>query len=162
MPKAETLARIQQDLSEGRLGSARDRLHGLITADPTDFSLRLALADVYSRLGYPAEAGRWRFLQRPVTPEQAQERESFLRQCQGKPELILHRLRLPCPPEATPDPTVFQGISSEPPFRSQKVKNRRTRIKSDRWTTSVLILGCASFICLAFIGLVTVIRWLLP
>lgn len=95
MPKEATLARIEGEIAEGRLGIARDRLHGLVVTYPEELSLRSRLAEVYWRLGYPIPAGEYWFLD-PEPGEHGPEAiQAFLRDCGGDPKVVLKRLRLP-------------------------------------------------------------------
>ncbi|MFF8639116.1 DUF6584 family protein [Streptomyces pilosus] len=63
MPLRETLARVDADLSVGRVPVARQRLRGLISSFPHDLTLRRRLAEVYRLYGDAAEAGRWMYLE---------------------------------------------------------------------------------------------------
>lgn len=94
MGKIETLQKIEREVSEGKLGIARDRLHGLITSYPNDLSLRSGLGDIYAKLGYPREAGRYWFFDDPLTEEKREAIALFLKDCRYDPAVILRRLRL--------------------------------------------------------------------
>ncbi|MCY0924300.1 MULTISPECIES: DUF6584 family protein [unclassified Streptomyces] len=63
MPLTETLARVDADLSAGRVPIARQRLRGLVSSFPSDLTLRRRLAEVYRLYGDAAEAGRWMYLE---------------------------------------------------------------------------------------------------
>lgn len=64
MPLTDTLARVDADLTAGRVPVARQRLRGLVSSFPNDLMLRRRLAEVYRLYGEPAEAGRWMYLER--------------------------------------------------------------------------------------------------
>ncbi|MBS1715189.1 MAG: hypothetical protein JST30_12720 [Armatimonadetes bacterium] len=98
MPKAETWERIERDIAEGKLGPARDRLHGLLTAFPFDLDVRRRLGDVYWKLGYPREAGRFWFLSEELDDGQWEAVALFVADCGEDPQRILHRLKLKGPP----------------------------------------------------------------
>jgi hypothetical protein len=63
VPLSETLARVDADLSAGRIPVARQRLRGLVSSFPQDLTLRRRLAGVYRLYGDAAEAGRWMYLE---------------------------------------------------------------------------------------------------
>ncbi|MFB9463434.1 DUF6584 family protein [Streptomyces cinereospinus] len=63
MPLEETLARVEADLTAGRVPVARQRLRGLVSSYPYDLTLRRRLAEVYRLYGDAAEAGRWTYLE---------------------------------------------------------------------------------------------------
>ncbi|MER5490905.1 DUF6584 family protein [Streptomyces sp. NPDC002454] len=63
MPLRETLARVDADLTAGRIPIARQRLRGLVSSFPQDLALRRRLAGVYRLYGDAAEAGRWAYLE---------------------------------------------------------------------------------------------------
>ncbi|MFF5468789.1 DUF6584 family protein [Streptomyces achromogenes] len=63
MPLSETLARVDADLTAGRVPLARQRLRGLVSSFPHDLTLRRRLAEVYRLYGDAAEAGRWMYLE---------------------------------------------------------------------------------------------------
>ena len=94
MGKVETLMRIEQELAEGKLGIARDRLHGLMLSYPDDMSIRSGLGDVYFKLGYPIEAGRCWFLEDAPSDEKLAAIASFVKDCKGDPSTILKRLKV--------------------------------------------------------------------
>lgn len=94
MPYDETRAKIEQEILEGKLGVARDRLHGLIVTYPHDLSLRSRLGDVYWALGYPALAGQWWFLDEDLTDEKRQAIHEFARAHRNDVKLMMHALKL--------------------------------------------------------------------
>ncbi|MFF1508958.1 DUF6584 family protein [Streptomyces sp. NPDC058326] len=51
MPVPNTLARVDEDLTAGRVPMARQRLRGLISSYPQDLTLRRRLAEVYRLYG---------------------------------------------------------------------------------------------------------------
>ncbi|MET9504354.1 DUF6584 family protein [Streptomyces sp. NPDC006622] len=63
MSRLEALARVDADLSAGRVPVARQRLRGLVSSFPQDLTLRRRLAEVYRLYGDAAEAGRWMYLE---------------------------------------------------------------------------------------------------
>lgn len=65
----ETLRKVEADSASGDLGRARDRLHGLISTYADDLSLRARLGAVYWRLGYPAMAGLYWYLEEERSPD---------------------------------------------------------------------------------------------
>jgi hypothetical protein len=95
----ETREKVEKEIAEGKLGIARDRLHGLVTTFPDDMKLRSRLGDVYAKLGYPAEAGRFWFLDEDLNDEKRAAIDAFILRCSRNPSLILQRLKIRCSPE---------------------------------------------------------------
>jgi hypothetical protein len=102
------LEKAEKEIAEGKLGIARDRLHGLVLSHPQDLTLRSRLGDVYWKLGYPHEAGRFWFLDPDPGEEKLAAIALFIKQCEGDPARILHRLKLTIHPE---DPMADQARS---------------------------------------------------
>lgn len=94
-PRWEKLSQIDREIEEGKLGIARDRLQGLLKTYPADLTLRNKLGDVYLRLGYPIEAGRFWFLLSDPDERQQEAITAFLHSCGFQPEIILKRSRVP-------------------------------------------------------------------
>lgn len=88
--------KAEQEIAEGKLGIARDRLHGLLVTFPRDLTVRSRLGDVYWALGYPIEAGRFWFLDFPQDDRKVEAVDAFTDSCKGDPSLILRRLKLRC------------------------------------------------------------------
>ncbi len=79
-----TLNKINDDISQGNLGKARDRLHSLISTFPNELSLRDKLADVYLKLQNPAMAGRYAYLNENKTAELQNAIVVFEKECGSK------------------------------------------------------------------------------
>ncbi len=62
MSKASTLARVIDDISRKDLGTARERLLGLLREYPNDLGLRHILGRIYLELQFPQAAGRYLYL----------------------------------------------------------------------------------------------------
>ena len=62
MSVEDTLARIVEDLAEGRPTLARQRLKGLVGSLPQRLDLREQLAELYRNEGDRTQAGRWSYL----------------------------------------------------------------------------------------------------
>jgi hypothetical protein len=90
----ETRERIEMEIAEGKLGIARDRLHGLVTTYPGDMTLRSRLGDVYAKLGYPLEAGRYWFLDEKLDDEKRAAIDRFIEHCGRDPAKVFRGLRL--------------------------------------------------------------------
>jgi len=69
MSKESTFKKISKDITEGNIGKARDRLHGLISTYPNDLELRTKLAEIYHKLQLPEMAGRYWYLEENKTEE---------------------------------------------------------------------------------------------
>ncbi len=110
MAKEGTLKQVDFDLSDGRLGVARDRMHGLIHAYPDDLSLRTKLGGIYWQLGYPIEAGRFWFLDEPETDDQAIAIRAFLKSCNDDPTIVFKRIKLRCKPKYFDSPFAREKI----------------------------------------------------
>jgi len=94
MGKVATLQKVEADIAAGKLGIARDRLHGLMSTYPNDMSIRSGLGDVYNRLGYPVEAGRWWFLDENLSEEKLTAVSKFVLSCNSDPVTILKKIRI--------------------------------------------------------------------
>lgn len=68
MAKSNLMDRVANDLARGHTHPAKQRLHSLIQAHPTDLDLRRQLADVYRQTGDLVEAGRWSYLDEDADP----------------------------------------------------------------------------------------------
>lgn len=161
-----TRERIEQEISEGKLGIARDRLYGLLRTFPHDVEIRSRLGDVYSKLGYPAEAGRFWFLDSDLTEEKLAAVDEFRRRCQANPALMLRRLRIECTPESL---STFHArlrvrelmhecgkAGTDPSSLSPAHKTQVLSRLSEYFCLGIAIL----FVVLAVIGLMTVAKWI--
>ena len=161
-----TEQKIEQEIAEGKLGIARDRLHGLVVAYPSNLSFRSRLGDVYWRLGYPVEAGRWWFLDDSLTPEKQGAIDLFIRRWGGDPLAILRQLKLRAHPD---DLTVEEARSkiaalvAECEARGLKAVSFPTARVETKATFAWWTVGCwAAFILFAFllvVGAGTVLHW---
>ncbi|MFJ1778455.1 DUF6584 family protein [Streptomyces anulatus] len=70
MPLNDTLARVDADLTAGRVPVARQRLRGLVSSYPHAPEPRRRLAAVYRLYGDAAEAGRWMYLEEDRASEE--------------------------------------------------------------------------------------------
>lgn len=103
MSKEATLQRVAADIKRGYLGTARDRLHGLIASYPEDLSLRARLADLYWQLRHPGMAGLYWFLEPKRNDDIKTAIAEFERECGGDPWIMLTRLKLRWNPDEMPD-----------------------------------------------------------
>lgn len=136
MPKEQTLEIIEEEIAQGKLGVARDRLHGLVNAYPNDLDLRFKLGELYFKLGYPNEAGCYWFLLEQPSEEQKQAIDTFVKSCGGSLELIVKRLK-------------FRG--DVPPNVSDEIRTALEKFpkkqKEPKSLDRVWLFGCA------FVGL---------
>jgi hypothetical protein len=161
MPKDETLARIEREIAQGKLGIARDRLCGLIRSYPGDLSLRSRLGDVYFKLGFPREAGRYWYFDDSPSEDKEIAIKQFLNACGNDPEIVLRRLKLRS-----------EDVDSEK-VRELTAKGARRKIQAlydvgpvtfappnQRWAA----IGCYAVLIVAvsfaLIGFFTVVTWL--
>ena len=167
MSKATTLIRVKQEITEGRLGIARDRLRGLITAYPDDLSLRTHVAEVYWKLGYPVLAGQFWFLDSELGEEEGQAVQAFLLACNNDPKTVLHRLRLRGGPEGL-DGKARERVeeqvrayrakfSEEPTFPAKPLEARLIGSRVWIWGCTLLAL---LMLATMMIGLVEIVRWI--
>jgi hypothetical protein len=173
MPKEDTLKRVRDDIRRGYLGSARDRLHGLLATYPDDLSIRSQLAEVYWQLRHPGMAGLYWFLAPERNDDIRTALAEFERECGGDPWIMLTRLKLRWNPEEMPDGFAKQqlvGLLDQcrkkhkrvPKFRTGYGPDQKDR-KPAQFTNSVLAVGCGLIVfvvlCLLVIGLVQVVSW---
>ena len=163
-----TLEKVEKEIAEGKLGIARDRLHGLVQAHPLDLSLRSRLGDVYWKLGYPREAGRFWFLDKDPGGEKLGAIALFIDECKGDPSVILKRLKLRFHPE---DPMADHAMNRvEELIRECKERGLpipewpkkakpAEKAKADFGCAACCVL-CVVGLALMLIGLNTVIQFL--
>ncbi len=94
MSKASTLARIIDDISRKDLGTARERLLGLLLAYPNDPGLRHILGNIYLELQFPQEAGRYLYLINDQSERMQWAIRKYLKFKKTSPFDVLHGLRL--------------------------------------------------------------------
>jgi hypothetical protein len=165
-PKERTLEKVEAEIAAGKLGIARDRLHGLVNTFPCDLALRSRLGDVCAGLGYPIEAGRFWYLDNNPTPERAPSIAAFEKHCENDPTIIFRRLRLKCSPEEFTDPDVAGKVAqliSECVSRGLTPPNYAKQTRATPWKDRLFLYGCVTLlvlgILLAAIGIATVYEW---
>lgn len=174
MSKEQTIKAVQNDIDQGNLGRARDRLHGLISSYPNDIELRVQLADIYSRLQYPAMAGRYWYLEENKTEEMNAAVAEFERSCGKDPLQILLALKFQGSLDAINSSFAKERLLSiqqeckvkylnYPEFGlkgaakwKQTIRGKATSAVIPTIFFTILIL----FMVLAFIGFLTVVSWL--
>jgi len=159
MPRQDTLAKVHAEIEAGRLYQARDRLHGLITSYPDDYTLRWLLGDVYWRLSYHAMAGRWWWLYPPERPETAEALKAFSKTC-GNREAEMTRRSHPYPkldvfPEGDGKERARVLISQ----RADTIGYEHTHSEVSGCTIGPIIIG--SFVLCTILGLFSNLFWLL-
>jgi hypothetical protein len=175
MAKSNLIDRVASDLAKGHTHPAKQRLHSLIAAHPTDLDLRRQLADVYRQTGDLVEAGRWSYLDEAADPF---ELLAFER---AYPSPASRRMALRWPADALP-PTdyVRRKLAELPPrpiarARAAAAKARATATKA-RATEHALAtvrrlrvthsltwsrLTALGVLCgLALIGLYAILDWM--
>ena len=93
MPLEKTLNRVQKEIGQGHLDTARNRLHGLVKTYPHDMLIRKMLGDVNFQLGNIREAGRWWYLIKAKSPEMQNAINVFEQSCGNNPVHIGKRLK---------------------------------------------------------------------
>jgi Family of unknown function (DUF6584) len=153
MAKSNLMDRVANDLAKGYTHPAKQRLHSLIAAHPTDLDLRRQLADVYRQTGDLVEAGRWSYLDESADPVEVLAFE------RAYPSPTGRRAALRWPADALP-PTdyVRLKLAQLPPPRVTVRAAQRMRVTFKltwaRLTAAGVLLG------LATVGLYAVVDWL--
>lgn len=164
--RGSTFERIQQEIAEGKLGIARDRLHGLVQAYPLDFSLRSLLGDVYWKLGYPREAGRFWFFDLDPDADKRAAIAMFVEECANDPARIFLRLKLRCSPEEIAASGVRETVDRLVDECRRQGKPIKTWQGSEPISpkTGWFAIGCYAvsilILVLTVIGLATVLNWM--
>ena len=175
MSLEQTLARIEAEIAAGDLGSARDRLHGLLVTFPDRLDLRERLGDVYWRLQQPAMAGRYWYLHEQSSPERAAAIERFARAFGNDPLQMLCALKFRGTLESIKDTLAQQKLLELRDrakachgcdYRFGAVGRERFRPCPQSLLGTTGGLGCTllatGLAVLAIIGVITVIGWLVP
>ncbi len=125
MAKSNLMERVANDLAKGHTHPAKQRLHSLIAAHPTDLDLRRQLADVYRSTGDLVEAGRWSYLDEDADPAEVQAFEAAYHAPASR------RIALRWPANAlAPTDFVRRRLAELPPLSEvQAAPSLRTRLK---------------------------------
>ena len=161
MAKEETLAKVQADIERGDLGMARERLGSLIVSYPDDLSLRSKLADVHYRLQMPSQAGRFWYLDEPVTDEMRVARAAFEASHGKHSRRIAQALMFRGNIEEVVDPFARATLEQLLPFAVRQERDLQGADGGATWAIGVavsvfLLLVAGTFI----VGIVTVFRWI--
>jgi hypothetical protein len=111
MAKSNLIDRVASDLAKGHTHPAKQRLHSLIAAHPTDLDLRRQLAEVYRQTGDLVEAGRWSYLDEAADPFESLAFE------RAYPSPASRRAALRWPAEALPPTDYLRRKLAELPAR---------------------------------------------
>ncbi|PGV53453.1 DNA helicase [Bacillus sp. AFS037270] len=156
----KTLKKIEEDIKNGDLGKARDRLHGLISTYPDELELRRKLGDIYSALKYPTMAGRYWYLEEDKTPEMEKACAVFEKSEGNNPYRISRALKFKGNPE------IIQKLQLDPGYSpiKEKVKERLLEEPADTFGDRLVTIGCFSIfiliVCFILIGIYAVFRWI--
>lgn len=93
MSLEKSLEYVQNDIQNGDLGKARDRLHGLITSYPDHLELRSMLGNVYWQIQQPDMAGRYWYLEEEKDKRMEKACERFERQFKSDPVEMLFAIK---------------------------------------------------------------------
>ena len=93
MAKQETLERIHQEIENGDIGNARDRLNGLIKSYPDDLSIRKLLGDLYWQMQMPTMAGRYWYLEEEKDENMLMACECFEKHFGNNPDYLLRAIK---------------------------------------------------------------------
>ncbi|OHB82195.1 MAG: hypothetical protein A2W31_16160 [Planctomycetes bacterium RBG_16_64_10] len=173
MSKQTTLQRVSDDIGRGYLGTARDRLHGLLGIYPDDLSLRSRLAEVYWQLRHPGLAGLYWFLDPERNDDIRTAIAEFERECGGDPWILLTRLKLRWNPDEMPDGFAKEQIRElldqcrkkykrVPEFPTGRGPGQRKR-KPNQFKDAIAALGCGLVVFvvlfLLVMGVIQVVIW---
>jgi hypothetical protein len=175
LAKSNLIDRVASDLAKGHTHPAKQRLHSLIAAHPTDLDLRRQLADVYRQTGDLVEAGRWSYLDEAADPF---ELLAFER---AYPSPASRRKALRWPSDALP-PTdyVRRKLAEMPPRPSARARavaakakasaakakaTERAMATAQRMRVTLRLtwdrLAALSVLCgLALVGLYAIVDWM--
>lgn len=162
-----TARKLKEDLEQGRLGSARDRLNGLVISFPDNLDLRRQLAEVYWKLGYPEHAGRFWFLEDMLDERQQGAVTAFLLSCRGDPELALKRLKLRMGIETLGAAAMARLEQLTPDLlkvleaNSRAASQRHEPTMRDKMTIGLIFLAPALAIIFMLVGFVVTLVWLI-
>ncbi|MFC8597877.1 DUF6584 family protein [Isoptericola sp. NPDC057191] len=84
MPINLTLQRVDDDLAQGRILPAIQRLRSLVRTYPHRLDVRSLLADVYRSQGELVQAGRWSFVAEDADPAELAAFERAFRSARGR------------------------------------------------------------------------------
>lgn len=175
MPLRQTLERVEQEIQNGNLGQARERVYGLINSYPDNLSLRRKLAEIYWKLQYPAMAGRYWYLEEDQTAEMKSACQIFEKQMGEDPLQILLALKFRGNLEAVENQyagRILLGLHKRAKekytnrmyqdFRNQGAKKfyapQPAKSKKDSVGCALIAaLGAA----LVLIGLYTIVEWII-
>jgi hypothetical protein len=146
------MERVANDLAKGHTHPAKQRLHSLIAAHPTDLDLRRQLAEVYRQTGDLVEAGRWSYLDEDADPVEVLAFERAYHAPASR------RIALRWPAEAlAPTDFVRRRLAELPPLReAQAATSLRTRLKI---RLSWARIGAATVLCgLAGVGVYAIVE----
>jgi hypothetical protein len=93
MPLEKTLNRVRNEIEQGQIETARNRLHELIHSYPHNMFIRKMLGDVNFQLGNIREAGRWWYLIKAKSPEMQNAIQAFEKSCGNNPVHIGRRIK---------------------------------------------------------------------
>ncbi|MBN1316651.1 MAG: hypothetical protein JXA42_14330 [Anaerolineales bacterium] len=173
MAKEETLTRIEQEITTGDLGKARDRLHGLITAFPDDLSLRRQLGDIYDRLQFPSMAGRYWYLEEKKTPDMLAACNLFEQTCGNDPLQILRSIKFKGDPDEIENEFAAKRLqslqkraSAEYGFTvdfSRPGAEKYQPTRKNRFVSALSKLGCLvvvlAALALLVVGVIATYQW---
>ncbi len=177
MAKQETLKKVEYDITNGNLGKARDRLHGLINTYPNDLKLREKLGAIYWQLKQPAMAGRYWYLIDAKTPEMKAAQAAFQNAFGNNPLLMLQAIKFRGAMKAiagTPAEAKLQALleRAKKTYRDETLyglpgmppKGTDPPPEQHPWqyrlTCAVLLLIVLLLLALIGIGAGTVVEWL--
>lgn len=163
MAKSNLMDRVANDLAKGHTHPAKQRLHSLIAAHPTDLDLRRQLADVYRQTGDLVEAGRWSYLDEAADPF---ELLAFER---SYPSPAGRRAALRWPADALPPTDYVRRKLAELPLppaaRARAAFEAKASATAQRVRVTFRLtwgrLAAASVLCgLSLVGLYAIVDWI--
>lgn len=165
MTLENTMKKVEEDIAQGNLGKARDRLHGLISSYPSNLNLRKQLGAIYWKLQYPAMAGRYWYLEKDNSPEMISARNAFEKDCADDPYLIRKSLKFRGNFDEIRDEfaiDILKSLEKREKKMSGKVMYSESVTNGQRQKVQMLLVlfFILLIIALIIVGAITVINWI--
>jgi hypothetical protein len=179
MPLRQSLENVHNDVKNGDLGKARDRLHGLISSFPDNLELRKQLGNIYWQLQLPEMAGRYWYLEEEKDERMIKACQRFEKQFKNDAAFILFAIKFKGQLEPIRDTfagQTLQGLhqtalekhawykdfrnrgSSKYRQSTYDREKHKTRDAIIKWGFIIILILLVFILC---VGVVSVIKWVL-
>lgn len=164
------IERAEQDVADGDLGMARQRLESYLQTQGYCDDVLRRLGRICQDMKDPCAAGRFWLLSGEDSPEARQAIELFIRRAQANPGQVFSQLPsnvLTVPKEKFPDVvrTRLEHYDLAERFDTRRKRHARNRTGTARWSDKLISAVLTAMAVLMFIslivGVITVFRWLL-